>query len=402
MFEKISKLSIKAYTRCNMRCCFCHQLYGDKYSPKSFEDFEGLEKLLMELPLAETVDVTVTGGEITVCPTVMEDVWKVLRKVMRKREVKFDVCIITNGTNMDIIYDWCKRKLIVPHKTGISWDGLYSASKSRLISGKYNDLYFQDVIKTLGKSCYNESIGVMTAITPMTIKDLTDSYKFCLENGVYNWGYYYIHEADYSNEAFQEEFRKQIETVGKLFIDALNNGKDANYYNWQLLYSRRRRPLWFYRCAKLGNNIHVDYDGGIYPCIYFGDHRAFKLGSLKDGIDKALLKQFEREYMVEPTCSFKTCGCFQCTECPASCFVHNKSLAKRFCNQCSLLKIESEVYDELAKGIPELYCERLWIPKDLMELSLEENVGEPVYHDDSGIASPNLKGVTEWFDCHQL
>ena len=402
MFETINKLSIKAYSGCNLHCCYCHQLGEYKYHAQEFQDFQNLEKLLMILPFEDRVDVTITGGEITLRPDCFMNVAKVFKKVERIRDVKFELCVVTNGTNMDVVYDWCDKKIICPHKTAISWDGIYSASKSRLTKGKYDDEFFKNVIKKLGTTKYNHDICVTPAITPMTLPDLAESYKFCLENNVFNFGYYFIHEANYHGVEFADEFRKQLTEIAKLYLEYSNKGEELYYYNWQLIYTKRKMPKNFFLCSKLGNNYHIDINGDIYPCIYFGDHKTFKVGSLTDGINEEKLKQFEKEFLVLPLCNHRKCGNLQCTECPASNLVHNKSLSKRFCNLCSILPIETQIYDEYASQISSLFKhDSLYIPKDeymrgskmFDNLHLEENA---VFHTETGINSPAYNGVRKW------
>ena len=380
----------------------CHQLGEYKYHAQEFQDFQNLEKLLMILPFEDRVDVTITGGEITLRPDCFMNVAKVFKKVERIRDVKFELCVVTNGTNMDVVYDWCDRKIICPHKTAISWDGIYSASKSRLTKGKYDDEFFKNVIKKLGTTKYNHDICVTPAITPMTLPDLAESYKFCLENNVFNFGYYFIHEANYHGVEFADEFRKQLTEIAKLYLEYSNKGEELYYYNWQLIYTKRKMPKNFFLCSKLGNNYHIDINGDIYPCIYFGDHKTFKVGSLTDGINEEKLKQFEKEFLVLPLCNHRKCGNLQCTECPASNLVHNKSLSKRFCNLCSILPIETQIYDEYASQISSLFKhDSLYIPKDeymrgskmFDNLHLEENA---VFHTETGINSPAYNGVRKW------
>lgn len=380
----------------------CHQLGEYKYHASEFQDFQNLEKLLMILPFEDRVDVTITGGEITLRPDCFINVAKIFKKVERRRDVKFELCVVTNGTNMEVVYDWCDKKIICPHKTAISWDGVYSASKSRLTKGKYDDEFFKNVVKKLGTTKYNHDICVTPAITPMTLPDLSESYKFCLENNVFNFGYYFIHEANYHGKEFADEFRKQLTEIAKLYLEYSKKGEELYYYNWQLIYTKRKMPKNFFLCSKLGNNYHIDINGDIYPCIYFGDHRIFKVGDLKNGIDYEKLKQFEKEFLVLPLCNHRNCGNLQCTECPASNLVHNKSLSKRFCNLCGILPIETEIYDEYASKISSLFKhDSLYIPKDeymrgskmFDNLKLESTA---VFHNDSGINSPAFNGVRKW------
>lgn len=402
MFEKISKLSIKAYSGCSMSCVYCHQLSEYKYNPQKFTDYKNLESFLLTLPYDDTVDVTVTGGEITLSPESFINVYKMFQRIERKIETHFDMCVVTNGTNMPVIYEWCDKKMLCPYKTAISWDGIYSSSKSRKIKGKYDDEYFQNVIKTLGQSNYNHNICVTIAITPQTLPDLYDSVKFCLENNVYNFGYYFIHEANYDNEELRTLFREQLTKIAQLYLEYANKGEEISYYNWQLIYTRRLMPQNFYICGKLGYNYHIDVNGDIYPCIYFGDHRIYKFGDIQNGIDLNIQNQFEKEYMIKPLCNHRKCGNVQCSECPASNLVHNKSLSKRFENLCRLLPIENEIYDEYYPQIQSIFKKRnLFISRDeyMNTTSMYDNMSdnESIYeHTDSGIESPHYNNVRQW------
>ena len=163
-------------------------------------------------------------------------------------------------------------------------------------------------------------------------------------------------------------------------------------------------------CGKLGKNYHIDTNGDIYPCIYFGDHRVYKLGSLEEGLDQFYLKQFSMEYLVYPKCKFKTCNCVQCSECPASNLVHNNSLANRFCNLCQLLPIENEIYDKYSQNIDSIFRHHLYVPNDLEKYgaSINENIYEHGYREPqnrsescSGIKSPHFEGVRKWSNYHQ-
>ena len=406
MFDNISKVSIKVTGKCCLCCEYCHQLFKDKYqSSQRFEDYHNLKNFLLSLPFTDVVDVTITGGEITMVENDFLKTVQTLKSVERMKDVTFDICIITNGTNMDLIYDWCNKKIIKPNKTSISWDGIYSASKSRKTSGKYDDEYFCNVIKGLGKSEYNHDISIVTAVTPNTIDNLYDSYDFCINNGVYNWGYYFIHEGNYDNEEFEKKFRDEITKIAKRYIEIANSGEEVCYYNWQLIHTRRKFPTNFHVCSKLGNNYHIDMNGDIYPCIYFGDHRAYKLGNISEGIDENTKSKFIEEYTREPLCEFKCCGNVQCSECPASNFVHNKSLNARFKNTCKLLTIENEIYDEYSPLLESFWNQRtMFIPKDeyykyvdTMKSSLEQFECTDCSLNDSVIISPNYQGVRQWF-----
>lgn len=395
MFEKISKLSVKLSGKCNFCCVYCHQDMFSKTHKNEFNDFDNLYKFILSLPLDDIIDVTVTGGEITTFPELFEKCVKEIKKIEKIKDIRFDICVVHNGSNVDKIIEWCNKKTIVPYKTSISWDGLCSCSKSRL-SNSYTDEYILNELKKIGNSRYNEQISIVYAITPITLPYMYDSFKWLIDNGLTNFGYYFIHEANY--QGIEKEFENQIDKISQLLVEELSKVNDIRFYNWELLLSRRLYPENFYLCNKLGMNYHIDIDGKIYPCIYFGDHKAIEIGDIKSGIDIEKRDNFVKNYLRHPTCDYKYCKCFQCTECPASCFVHNHSLQKRFENQCVLLKIENRVYDKYLSELKE-YQKKKFIISDDVCVKNEYKILDDCLScsiNNFGVVSPNYNRVQKW------
>lgn len=391
MFEKISKLSIKAYSGCNFNCVFCHQLLDDKHKPYVFDDYDNLQSFIEKLPLDNFVDVTITGGEITLADDLFRKIVSIFRKIEKYIDVKFDICVITNGSNMNLIYKWINERLVVPYKVSISWDGIHNSwSRKSCIK----DEYYLNEIKTLGKSAYNNDISIVHSINPETIDYLYDSFKYCYENNCFNIGYYFIHEANYSH--LIDKFKYQIEKIAQLVIDYMNKGYDVYYYNWQHIHTSLNNKNNFFLCNKLGYNYHIDMFGDIYPCIYFGDHRTFCLGNIKDGIDKNKLNLFIDNYLRYPNCDYKKCQCYHCSECPASNYVHNHSLSERFKNICELQKIEIDIFKKYSPMIKKY--DSLFIPNDIQNkhntLVLKDCLS--CVDNNTGIISPNYNNVKSW------
>lgn len=388
MFEKISKISLKVFSGCNFNCSFCHQLLNDKNQPYEFTDYEKLYDFLLSIPLDEFVDITITGGEITLAPEKLYQTIKVLKKIERVIDVKFDICIITNGSNMDLIYEWCDKKIICPYKTSISWDGIHN-SLSR--HSNISDEYYLDELKKLGKSAYNDTISIVHSINPYNIDFLFDSFKYCYENNVKNVGYYFIHEANYENMI--DKFTFQLEKIAEYYFN--NQKNNIRFYNWELIYSTKLYKKNFYLCNKLGNNYHIDMFGDIYPCIYFGDHRLFKIGNIKTGLDNEKIKLFELLYSRKPSCQYYKCNCTQCSECPASNFVHNKDICKRFENLCLLHKIELDIYNKY-----NIENKNLNIKNDILysqeSKENKKNIDYNFYFNDNTFISPNFEKVRKW------
>lgn len=394
LFEKITRIAVKLYSGCNMKCCYCFQPYNDKIKPRIFSDYDNLYKFVKSLPLSDIVIVTLVGGEVTLRPDLVKlCIKKVFKRIEREQDVTFHCATISNGTNLDILLDLCNENYFYSKHCCISWDGLFSSSLSRKINGKYDDEYFKNMILQLGKSEYNDKISIVHALTPETLPYLADSFKFCFDNNVLSLGYYYIHEANYNSDYIYKEFEKQIRKICDMYIQ---NDK-INFYNWVNYFQRRRNPDNFFTCVKLGNNYFINPEGEIYPCIYLGDHKAYNLGNIKDGIDLNKQNEFVKEYYHYPLCKYKTCKCYQCSECPAANYVNNGSLHKRFEGACELYKIENKVFEEYYETIKDNimfnneYLNEMLPTYDLnkfTECDFESHYSES--------KSPNLNIVQQW------
>lgn len=361
MFEVISKVTLKLSTYCNLACEYCHQMTDDKKHHVTFQKYKELEDFLLRTNLSPVVEVTLTGGEISLLEEEYETAVKCFRRVERKKDVQFTFAVVTNGTNIQQIFKLIKKRDLNPKRTTMSWDGLYSMSKSRKSKfDKFNDEFFKDVIRQIGQSPWAKDITITHSIGPTTIEHLHDSLVFALDNGIKNFGFYYIHEADYSDRTFLNLFDREVTKLGQEFAKRYD---DLNtrfvYYNWQLLFAKenidttnkelmRTTTL----CHKLGRTVHFDPLGDIYGCIYFGDHRALKMGDLDNGnVDKSKYQKFSDQYFEMPGCNLGGCGNSHCFECPASNYVHNGKMAKRFSNTCEMLDIEKRIYYEIKPSL---------------------------------------------------
>lgn len=341
MFNKINRLAIKLYSGCNMNCSYCFQSFNDKYLPKEFNDFENLYKFLVNLSYENNVIVTFCGGEMTLRPDLIKKCQKeVFKKIERIKDVKFIYAIISNGTNIDVLLSLFDNNVLNPSYCNLSWDGLYSVSKSRHCS-QYNDEYLKKSIIKVGKSDYNEQLSIVHALTPTTIKYLNDSFRFCIDNDVLSFGYYPIHEAFYDDE-FHKIFKEQLNLIYQSVINALEHHKNINFFNLEMM--RIKQDKLFFTCKKLGYNYYINPLGDVYPCIYFGDNGLYKLGTIKDGVNENAQKRFINDYLHYPQCDYKQCKCVCCGECPAACAVHNGNMNIKFKNLCKIREIEIEIY----------------------------------------------------------
>ena len=423
MFTYISKITVKLSTYCNLACTYCHQMTDDKKHHVTFDKWKELYQFLLKTELDDTVEVTLTGGEISLLPEEYDTAIKWFRKIEQQKDVKFTFAVVSNGTNIQQLFKLIKRGDLNPKRTTISWDGIYSQTKSRKTKiEKYNDEFFRQLIIDIGKSPWAEQINISHAITPETIPHLHESLTFALDNGMKNFGFYYIHEADYSDKNFLKIYDREITKLGQEFVKRYTTKDRFVYYNWQLLYAKenvdttnsetmRRSTM----CHKLGRTLHFDPAGDIYGCIYFGDHRALRLGELEKGvIDKSKYVKFSEQYLEAPKCNHGSCGNSHCFECPASNYVHNGKMANRFSNTCEMLEIEKRIYIELKSNlqINEFDKAFYWMEEDhLGEKNFEDKMND-FYNGVTGIpltdeqyvsddeytkrASPTYKNVITW------
>jgi len=339
MFEKLNRIAIKLYSGCNMNCSYCFQKYSDKYSPKEFQDYESLYTFLKSCEIEENVIVTFCGGEMTLRPDlIIKCQNKVFKKLERQFDVKFEYAIISNGTNIDIMFDLFDKRVLNHKCCNVSWDGLYSSSLSRHTSEQFSDDYFKNVITKIGSSDYND-LTIVHSLNPSTIDYLFDSFKFMIDNGCKSFGYYPIHEANYTTD-FCKKFENELIKIYQYIIDTRY---ESNFYN--LLMMNYKQDENYFTCTKLGHNYYINPQGNIYPCIYLGDHNAYCLGNIKTGVNKELQDKFINDYLIYPDCDYENCKCKVCGECNAACYVNNGNLNKKFKNLCEIRTIEQGVYD---------------------------------------------------------
>jgi sulfatase maturation enzyme AslB (radical SAM superfamily) len=344
MFNKINRLAIKLYSGCNMNCDYCFQSFNEKYSPKEFKEYDLLYEFLKSLPLGDHIIVTFCGGEMTLRPDLIEKCEKkVFKKLEREFDVTFTYSMISNGTNPNVMLEMFDKKLLDPENCHISWDGLYSISKSRKCP-QFSDESMKRNIKHIGESIYGNKVSIVHALTPTTINHLAESFQYCLDNNLTSFGYYPIHEAFYDDD-FHIVFREQLEKLYQMVLECYRKHIDINFFNLELV-KLENQPERFFTCKKLGENLYINALGEVYPCIYFGDNHLYRFGSIKDGLDETVMKAFMNDYLHYPKCDYKNCKCTMCGECPAACAVHNGNMNIKFQNLCKIRQIEKEVYDK--------------------------------------------------------
>lgn len=363
MFNRIDAIVYKISEYCNLDCVYCFQKYDVKERTRNFVYYKELIDFLKTQPLANEFEIKITGGESSLhCDKIRRD-YKRFKKLERYIETNIRFTTISNGSNIKGLIELWDDGILDPWGCKISWDGIYSASKSRkpkVNKDYFTDDFFNNTIIELGKSKYANSVLVRTACTPDTVDDLYKAYKFALDNGCTKWEYYLLSDCDeYKTQDFLDRFREQIYMIFKDHAKEENRHKvvaniDTMLYSDSMCMGQRLRAI---SCRHLGHFFHVSLDGSLYPCGYFSDdafyeNQSFKIGDIFNGIDYDAIAKFESEYKETPMCSIAEetgCKCFHCFECPAVSKFYKSAMQNKMKQQCGIRHIEKEVFDEVYK-----------------------------------------------------
>lgn len=362
MFERFDALVYKVSEYCNLDCVYCFQKHDVKERTRGFTYFDELIKLLITLPLADDFEIKVTGGESSLhCDKIRQD-YKKFKKLERYKETTINMTTISNGSNIGGLIDLWNDHILDPWGCKISWDGIYSASKSRKPKniGVFNDDYFNKAIIELGRSDYHDKVLVRTACTPDTIDNLYDAYKFALDNGCYKWEYYPLSDCDYYKDPdFLKKFEEQLYYIFEENAREENDDKLVANVDTMLYtkYAGVKDKLRAISCRHLGHFLHVSIDGSLYPCGYFSDdafyeNQTVKIGDVFTGLYPEVIESFSKEYSQTPMCSISEddgCKCYHCFECPAVSKFYKNNLQNKMRQQCAMRHIESKVFNDVYK-----------------------------------------------------
>lgn len=362
MFDRLKFIVIKVSTYCNLQCKYCYETHASKEKAIKFNLYKELVSFLNKMPLDENFEISISGGEPSLCIDEFREAYRQLRKIMRTKDIKLRLDTISNGTNIDGIIGLLDDDIIKPWNCNISWDGLHSASKSRLVKNKkYDDEFFNNIIRKLGKQKYDyrKHITIRTSATADTIDELFDSYKFVTDCGCKRWDYYIINdEKNFNDPTYLNKIEEQLR---KIYTYARDNGLAndlVNLENMIYLYfniddqkSRERHIV----CRHLGEALMINADGSIYPCT-MGDSTSrfftgIKFGDIFTGLDKKVMQDFADDYNQPPSCGLmykgEPCEALHCFECMMTCKYCNGSLQKKMMTQCDLRNIELRLFKEI-------------------------------------------------------
>ena len=357
MFKEFTALAFKINEYCNLDCKYCFQKHDVKTRHSGFTDFRGLVSFLSKLPIsADGFEIKVTGGESSLFCDDIRKAYKEIKKLERFVDTKVYFTTISNGTNIAGLIDLMDDGILDPYGCKISWDGIHSASKSRIPKNpKYTDNYFNEIIYSLGTSKYGKDVLVRIALTEDTVDDLFSSVKFAILCGCKKIEYYYLSDCDYYNDPhFQNRYMIQMAKICKL----LKEYPDVNLANFETMYFtstlKEKDRLRSISCRHLGRMLYIENDGKIAPCGYFShdgiyNDCEFYVGDIYNGFYKDKIKEFIDIYKQPATCN-KYCANYHCFECPAVTLYRRKNMADKLMQACEMRELERLLFKNFSKG----------------------------------------------------
>ena len=362
MFRSISAVTIKIGTYCDLDCVYCFQQHDIKTKNVIFDKYKELVKFLSnpKITFADQLEIKLTGGEPSLYTDRIRLAYKELKKLERYQPTTLRFTSIFNGTRIEKMLELMDEGILDSYGCKLSWDGIYSSSKSRLTKlAKYDDEYFRNVIRTLGKSMYGKDVLVRIALTPNTVDDMVDSFKFALDAECRKIEYYYLTDCpEYTDSTFQTKFIKAFNGIMKLKEQV----PDFNWANWETLefaslLDQKNDLLRAINCRHLGKMLYIENDGKIAPCGFFSSDALFPncqyyIGDIMNGFYYDKVKSFISKYKEVPMCNDKQCANLHCFECPATNLFRTGHMQEKLFQTCFERTYERNAYLENKDRFP--------------------------------------------------
>ncbi len=350
-YGPVDYVDIAITGKCNLKCKHCYQ--GDqKYSYEI--DYKTIEKIVYDAYDLGVIGIVLTGGEPTLHPNFV-DIIKLLD------ELNFRWTLVTNGN-----YNNKLNKYILKYKpveVAFSLDGLKPEYEKFRIGGDWNKII--ENIKTISKEVITQVNCTLNKYTNNT-KYLEKFEKFVKE--VLN-----VDKITYIPIGFEGYAKKNKEIIPKKikFPKGIYNRNDK-----------------YYTCSFFYNKLTINYDGSIYPCMFFREIEYYRLGnvyenSLKEIYYKLISKNVipkPIEYLIKKECI----NCTHSNECGGGCqgraLTMNGYVGSKDLCVCDIYKnkyptmfpkpnfdklIELYKYKKLPKNLEELYLKVIEILKEL-------------------------------------
>lgn len=386
MYDEIDSVVYKISSYCNLDCEYCFQPFDIKEKNVVFNLYNDLIAFLSKCPLKSSFNVRISGGEASLFCDEIYKAYKKFKKLERYQEIDVKLATVSNGSNIKGLIDLWDDGILTSTQSVVSWDGVYSASRSRKPKNKnFDDRFFRNIIVSLGRSNHGDKVLIRTAVTPSTVDNLYDAYRYCMSAGCTVWSYYFLYECDsYRDRRFVSIFKDQITKIYKDYYNNPNhivhNADVITLNNKIVTEENKYRAI---ACRHLGNMLFIDNHGYVYPCVNFGGYSKYNdkpivIGHVSKGFFRKTMEDFCAEYAAMPSCDMSKhkCSAYQCFECPALNKYYNNHMQHKMRQACILKQVELDVYKQIfGNSITDEYYEKIKKRFDYHNLYDEHNNG---------------------------
>ena len=260
------------------------------------------------------------GGEPLLYKDLIKDTVSYARKVSETAPAKFYFKLTTNGLLLDEEFiRFCKKENIF---AAISLDGVPEAHDAHRVDRGGNKTFEKVVAAAKILLKYLPNSPVMMTVNPDTVRYYAESvgrlreigfaYIFCGINYAAKW-----------NAANIAELKRQYKKLADFYYEKTMAEEKFYLSPFEMkIYSHIHNRTYCHERCELGKNqISIDADGAIYPCLEFVGDERYKIGDIQNGIDKDLQ---EKLYLQNET---EKAGCDICAirnRCNHYCACQNK------------------------------------------------------------------------------
>ncbi|MCE4957818.1 radical SAM/SPASM domain-containing protein [Macrococcoides caseolyticum] len=277
---------------CNLRCKYCYVSKNAKYFNNENIDstFQFLTQLI-ENSHEKYFNVNFHGGEPTLNFSVIEKIVDRFKKLKEQHDLHIRYYITTNGTVMN-------KKIM-----SFMIDNNFNISLS--VDGT-KDIHDANRIYSNGLGSFDKTMGTLKlfkernyhvrirmTITPLTVNNLFDSYKYFYEMGYL--GITAVPDTTTSewNQESVKNYEIEMNKISKYLYSKSERDFNNHIHNLSICIFKKLEI-----CDGGINTFHISAHGDIYPCALVVGQEKFNIGNAKNGLNNNKIENFRKEYSI--------------------------------------------------------------------------------------------------------
>lgn len=292
MFPKPFKIQWRVTNKCNLSCKHCYAM--DATKAPIIDDYESVMKIVDKIIDNDTMEVSITGGEVLMLPMIRE----VLERLMNNN---IFINIYTNGMLLDQHIDFLKEKKDL-FKLFISIDGLKEGHEKIRGINTYDKL-ITNISKAIKSGCNVQTNTVINALNykeiPQMIINLKDlglrsmqfSYTVIEGNAINNKELLEMTEEMYNSlTSSMIEITTKLDNSIKIFYDPYNHKN----INTRKINNDNKSVHW--ECTAGETRFTIIENGNVVCCPFFPE---FTLGNIKNDTIDEIWSKVERTAFID-------------------------------------------------------------------------------------------------------